>query len=383
MVSKIIKNIKFSGIGEMINRANKMGEDVIRLETGDIDSVPPTSIADGVMEAFNNGFTHYAPFSGYDDLKNAIAQKLTIENKIDSNSENILITSGGSMGLFIALCSLLDPQDEILITDPSWCHFEEIAKLCGGRVRTIPLLEKNRFQIDIDTLENSISKNTKIFLINTPHNPTGSVLEKKLIEEIAEVAERHEVIILADEEYEKFVYDNKKHYSIGSVYEDTITVQSFSKTYAMCGLRVGYITAKKEFVDEMTKLNLYTIICAPSICQKAVLRALENEETFVKEMVEEFEKRRNIVTDGLNKIGGITCAKPEGSTYVWPNISNLGICSYEMANCLVEKAKVATVAGSVFGKYGEGHLRLSLSAPKERLIDAINRIDNFVTNEYA
>lgn len=378
MVSKKIRNTKFSGIGEMINLANKTGGDIIRLETGDIDFSPPKSIAEGIEEAFKEGFTHYTPFKGYIDLREAIVQKLKMENGIETDPENILVTSGGSMGLFIALFSMLNPGDEIIITDPSWCHFEETIKLSGARIKTIPLTEENKFKIDINTLDNSISRKTKMLLINSPHNPTGSVLDRKLIEDIAEIAEKHKIIILADEEYEKFVYDNREHYSIGSVYENTITVQSFSKTYAICGLRLGYLVAKKEFIDEMTKLNLYTIICAPSICQRAVLGAMKKEKTFTKDVVSEFEKRRNILADGLNKIDGIKCARPEGGTYVWPNISQLRKSSYEVAKYFVEKARVVTVAGSVFGKNGEGYLRLSLGAPTEKIIEAVDRIKEAV-----
>jgi len=382
IVSDKMKNIKFSGIGEMVNLANKIGGDIIRLETGDIDFSPPRSILNGIVEAFERGFTHYAPFKGYDDLREAIAQKLKVENRIDADPENILITGGGSMGLFIALYSMLNPEDEIIITDPAWCHFEEIIKLCGARITTIPLIEENKFKINISALDNSISKKTKMLLINSPHNPTGSILDKKLIEGIAKIAEKNSIIILADEEYEKFVYDNRKHYSIGSIYENTITVQSFSKTYAICGLRIGYIVAKKEFIDEMTKLNLYTIICAPSICQRAVLKALKGEKTFTQEMVSEFEKRRNVLADGLNKIDGIKCIRPEGSPYVWANISGLEKNSYEIAKYFAEKAKVATVAGSVFGNNGAGYLRFSLAAPIEKIIEAVNRIKKTVADRY-
>ena len=376
MVRSNLEKINMSGIAKIVEIANKMGSDLIRLEMGDVDLTTPIFIAEEVVNATKQNFTHYTPFSGYNDLKKAIADKLKRDNNVSTNTDNVLVTSGASTALFIAMYSLLDSGDEIIVPDPFWSNVDGMTKLVGVKIKTLPMNKRNK--IDLNELENIVNKNTKALLINTPHNPTGSVFDKKLLEGIAQIAERHKLVVISDEEYEKFVYDKNKHFSIGSIYEDTVTIQSFSKTYAMCGWRIGYLAAKEDLVKEMTKVNLFTNICAPSICQRAALKALNSDQIFTKNMVKEFEERRDVFVRRLDKIKGIKCELPEGSVYVWPNVSELNNSSIETAKFLIKKAKVTSVPGSVFGKNGEGHLRFSLGAPLSTLEEAAERIEKAI-----
>ncbi len=369
-----LKSMKFSVIAQMNEIANNMGSDLIRLEMGDVDFTTPDFISQEAFNAAKQDFTHYTPFNGFPDLREAIAEKLENENNIKSDKDNVLVTTGASSAIFIAFYGLLNDNDEALIHEPFWSNFQGMATLAGVRLKPVPTEEKNGFKMDLNALENSITEDTKTLVLNSPNNPTGAVFEKKLLEQIAEIAEKHGLIIISDEEYEKFIYDDKKHFSIGSIYDDTVTIQSFSKTYAMCGWRVGYMCAKKQIISEMAKANLFTNICCSSISQRVALKALNSDQNFTKNMVGEFELRRNLFVKKLNKIDGIRCACPEGSLYVWPNVSGLNSNSFNVSKFLIEKAKVSVVPGNAFGDSGEGYLRISLGASSEKLEEAASRI---------
>ncbi len=369
-----LKSIKSSVIAQINEIANNMGSDLIRLEMGDVDFTTPDFISQEAVEATKQNFTHYTPFNGYPDLREAIAEKLENENNITADKNNVLVTTGASSALFIALYGLSNDNDEAIIHEPFWSNFQGITTLTGTRLKPFPTEEKNGFKIDLNALENSITKDTKILILNSPNNPTGAIFEKKLLEQIAEIAGKHGLIIISDEEYEKFIYEGNKHFSIGSIYEDTVTIQSFSKTYAMCGWRVGYMCAKKEIIDEMAKVNLFTNICCSSISQRVALKAMNSNQDFTKNMVREFEIRRDLFVKKLNKIDGIHCAYPEGSLYVWPNVSGLNSNSFNVSKFLIEKAKVSVVPGNAFGDSGEGYLRISLGASREKLEEAASRM---------
>ena len=381
IVSDKIKKVKFSGIGEMVKLANKIGGDMVRLEIGDVDYSPPECVKDALLKAVSDGNTHYPPFQGYSDLIESIAEKLKNENKLSVSPDNILVTSGGSMALFVALSSLINPGDEIIIQDPVWCHYPPMIELAGGIPKRVSLDSANNLELNIDDLKAKITNRTKGILLNTPNNPTGAVMSRKSCEEVAEIAKEHDLFIVADEEYEKFVFGGNRHTNIGSIYDNTVTIQSISKTYAMSGFRIGYIVADPKLINEIGKMNLYSAMYASSISQRAALAAMNDSRGFVESMVKEFEKRMNILVNGLNSIEGIKCEKSQGSVYAWPNIRKLGMNSIETAKFLVEKAKVVTVAGSEFGKNGEGYLRLSLGAPIKRIEEGVKRIKEAVENE--
>ncbi|MBI4167945.1 MAG: pyridoxal phosphate-dependent aminotransferase [Candidatus Aenigmarchaeota archaeon] len=369
-----LKSIKFSVIAQINEIANSMGSDLIRLEMGDVDFTTPDPISKEAFNAAKQNFTHYTPFNGFPVLREAIAEKLENENNITIDKNNVLVTTGASSAVFIAFYGLSNDNDEAIIHEPFWSNFQGMATLAGVKLKPVATEEKNGFKIDLNALENSITKDTKMLILNSPNNPTGAVFGKKLLEQTAEVAEKHGLIIISDEEYEKFIYDGKKHFSIGSIYDDTVTVQSFSKTYAMCGWRVGYMCAKKEIIDEMAKVNLFTNICCSSISQRVALKAMKSDQNFTKNMVKEFETRRDLFVKKLNKIDGIRCAYPEGSLYVWPNVSGLNSNSFNVSKFLIEKAKVSVVPGNAFGDSGEGYLRISLGASREKLEEAASRM---------
>jgi aspartate/methionine/tyrosine aminotransferase len=294
-------------------------------------------------------------------------------NGIRKSKEDILVTAGASGALFLVFQALLNRGDEVLLADPSWPHFAEMIKLSGGTTTGVPFISKDGKEFDAAALENSITGKTKVLLINSPHNPTGAVLSRKNLEEIAKIAEKRKLKVISDEVYEDFVYDLNKHDSIGSFYDNSISVYSFSKTYAMCGWRLGYVGADAHTVELMTKLNLYSITCIPPFIQMAGIAALEGDQSSVQEMVRRYRNRRDILVKGLNEINGIKCPSPNGSIYVWPDVSGLGE-SRSIAESLVKKSKCVTVPGEVFGANGNGRLRLSLSIDESRINEGLKRI---------
>jgi len=368
-----LDEIRFSGIGEMFNLANRIGGDLIRFETGDVDFATPAHIVESATEQLHNGLTHYAPYKGYDTLRQAIVNKLALKNRITKSLEDILVTSGGSGALYLAFQALLSEGDEVIISNPSWPHFAEMIRLAGGVPVEAPFISRDGREFDSAILENAITSKTRIILVNSPHNPSGAVLNKKDLREIAAIAEKCGATVLSDEVYESFVFDSNEHESIATISDNVVSVYSFSKTYAMCGWRLGYISANPILVERMTKLNLYSVTCIPPFIQLAGLAALEGDQTCVYEMVHAYQKRRDQLVTGLNAIPGVKCPSPRGSVYVWPDISYYGD-SRNVAKQLVEKAKCVTVPGCVFGSNGEGRLRLSLSLDEAKIAKGIARL---------
>jgi len=369
--------IQPSGIRVIFELARKM-EGVVRLEVGEPDFKTPDNICEAAKKVLDEGHIHYTSSFGMLDLRQALARKLKKDNEIDADPETeIVVTAGASCGVNIAILSTIDLGDEVLIPDPSWPHYEACVTLAGGVAVHYPLLEKNQFRPDVEDIRRRITRKTKMVVINSPSNPTGSLMEKRDVEAIAEMAKEHDLLVLSDEVYDKIVYDELRHISIASLSdmkERVITINSFSKTYAMTGWRLGYAVAKQEIAAEMAKLNLYSNSCPSLISQRAGITALSDPQDAVLMMVKEYERRRNEIVKGLNEIEGITCVKPEGAFYVFPNVSSLGMSSQDVAMFILKKAKVSTVPGSGFGKYGEGHLRLSYSTSIENIVEALARI---------
>jgi len=370
-----------SGIRIIFEMVHKM-KDVIRLEAGDPDFKTPDHICEAAKKAVDEGYTHYTSSFGMPELRQALARKLKKDNGIDADPETeIVVTAGASCAVNIAILSTINPGDEVLIPDPTWPHYEACVTLADGVAVHYPLLEKNQFRADIEDIRKRITKKTKMIVVNSPSNPTGGFMEKRDIEAIAETAKDYNLLVLSDEVYEKIVYDKLRHISIASLpdmKERTITVNSFSKTYAMTGWRLGYAVAKQEIAAEMAKLNLYSNSCPSSIAQRTGIAALSGPQDAVVMMAKEYERRRNEIVKGLNEIEGITCVKPRGAFYAFPNVSSLGMSSQDAAMFMLKEAKVSTVPGSGFGGYGEGYLRLAYSNSIENIVKALVRIRNAV-----
>ena len=369
--------IKSSAIRRMLELSMGM-EDIVHLEQGEPDFRTPNHILEAAVEAMRKGFTHYTEINGTLELRQAIAEKLERENGIEADPEKeITVTSGSQEAMFITALGILNPGDEALILDPYYPAYFEDTLLAEAVPVTVPLKEEENYHVNMETLEKRITKKTKMIWICNPSNPTGHVFSKEDLEVIAEVAKRHNLIVFADEIYEKLLYENSRHTSIGSLpgMEDrTITVNGFSKAYAMTGWRIGYIAAEKKLSATLRKLHYYTALCPNSISQKAALAALTGPQNCVQEMVKEYDRRRRLVLNELEKIEGLSYVRPKGAFYVFPNFSSFEESDEAMALHLLKKARVVTVPGSGFGEAGKGHLRISYSVSYKQVEEGMKRI---------
>jgi len=380
-ISEKTAMVKPSGIRRLFDLSQGV-KDVISLGIGEPDFDTPKHIVEAAKKALDEGYTHYTPNAGFLELREAIARKLWLENriKVDPRSE-IIVTVGGTGALFLSILSIIDPGDEVLIPDPGFLTYEPCVIFAGGRAVPVPVHEKDDFRMLPEEVKSRITSRTKCVVINSPQNPTGSVMLKKDLEAISEIAEKHDLFVISDEVYEKLTFDSAEHFSIASIPsmdERTITVNSFSKTYAMAGWRVGYATSKSAVIDEMVKLQQNIVANASSVAQMAALAALKGPQDCVKEMVDEYDRRRLLITRRLNEINGISCRAPRGAFYVFANITQLGKSSEEVAEFLLNEGKVVAVPGSAFGRHGEGYLRFCYATPMEKLEKALDRIEKAV-----
>jgi len=364
-----------------IMRLAAEGKDIISLGPGEPDFTTPKHIIDFAKKKLDEGYTHYSPPIGRFELRKAIAKKLRKDNKVNVEPDEIMVACGSQEALFLATLALLDPGEKMLVPNPGFLAYIPMVETVTGVPVSVPMLEEDGFEYNPDTIENLVDKRTRILLINTPSNPTGRILKKKTLEELAEIAIEHDLIIFSDEAYEKIVYDRNKHICIGSLNgmkDHVITFQSFSKSYAMPGWRVGYAAGPKDIIESMTRMHIYAGLCSPTISQLAALEALEGDQKCVKEMRDEYDRRRKLIMKRLKEIPKITFLKPEGAFYFFPNITGLKMKSTEVVQYLLKKAKVLTVPGTEFGKYGEGYIRMSYATAYEKIEEALNRIEKVV-----
>jgi aspartate/methionine/tyrosine aminotransferase len=271
---------------------------------------------------------------------------------------------------------LIEPGEEVMVIDPGYDYYSQIG-LFGGKPVRIPAREENGFKVDPVDVKKAVTPKTKMMIINTPANPTGALLDEGILKALAEISQHHGVLVLADEPYEDIVFDGNQHRSIAAIdgmQELTISAFTLSKTYAMTGWRVGYAVAPKSVIDEMEKLMEHMVSGVTAMAQRAALAAITGPQTCVQDMVEAYERRRRIVYEGLNAIEGISCLMPQSTFYAFPNIKDLGMSSWELAKFLVKEHKVAVVPGSIFGRNGEGYLRLSFAASSDQLTEGLRRL---------
>ena len=380
MVSKRVSEIPFSGIRRFFELVQK-SKDIISLGVGEPDFPTPEPIKDSGIRAIENDYTSYTSNYGLLELRIEIAKKLKKKNNIDRNPENeILITVGVSEALDLAVRAITDPGDEILVLEPCYVSYKPSVWFSYGNPIEVPSTEENEFIPQMEDIEKRTTKRTKAIILCSPNNPTGTVLRKRNLEEIADIAIENDLIVISDEIYEDLIYDNEKHYSIGSLngMEDrTITLNGFSKVYSMTGWRLGYATANSEIIEAMMKVHQYTMLCAPSIAQYAALDAFKHEK-YINEMVRQYDKRRRLLVKGLNSIDGISCVMPKGAFYAFPNIKESGLNSEEFAERLLRDGKVAVVPGNTFGECGEGYIRCSYSVSRDDISEALRRIEEFM-----
>jgi aminotransferase len=375
--SRRVSLIKPSAIRRMLELSAGM-KNIIHLEQGEPDFTTPKHIVDAAVEAAMKGFTHYTEIDGTPELRQAIAEKAEKDNGLDADPRTeITVTSGSQEAMLIAAFGFLNPGDEALILDPYYPAYFEDTLLAEAVPIPLALDENSDYGIDPEALESHVTKKTKMIWLCNPSNPTGHVFSKQDLETIAEVAKQHDLTVFADEIYEKIVYDGTEHVSIGSLpgmKDRTITVNGFSKAYAMTGWRIGYIIAEKKLSATLRNLHYYATLCPNAISQKAAYAALTGPQDCVQEMVTEYNRRRRYVLSELDKIKKLRCATPKGAFYVFPEFSSFEKSDEALAQYLLNEAKVATAPGSGFGKAGEGHLRISYSVSYEQLKEGIERI---------
>jgi len=368
--------VEWSGIRVMFALADEI-EGVVNLGIGQPDFDTPQHIRDAAKVALDDGYTRYPPAKGFFDLRQAIAEKLRKKNNIHSDPDtDIFVAVGAMQVIFNTMLHLIEPGEEVMVIDPGYDYYSQIG-LFGGLPVRIPAREENGFKVDPVDVKKAVTPKTKMMIINTPANPTGALLDEGILKALAEISQHHGVLVLADEPYEDIVFDGNQHRSIAAIdgmQELTISAFTLSKTYAMTGWRVGYAVAPKSVIDEMEKLMEHMVSGVTAMAQRAALAAITGPQTCVQEMLEAYERRRRIVYEGLNAIEGISCLMPQSTFYAFPNIKNLGMSSWELAKFLVKEHKVAVVPGSIFGRNGEGYLRLSFAASSERLTEGLSRL---------
>jgi aspartate aminotransferase len=388
-ISKRLQSIKPSptlAIDAKAKALKAKGVDIISFGTGEPDFDTPQNIKDAAIKAINSGFTKYCPVSGTPDLKDAIIKKFKEDNNLEYTREEVMVSCGGKHSLFNLFQTIFDEGDEVIIPAPYWVSYPDMAVLAGAVPVFITTSDKNHFKVKPTEIEKVITKKTKAFILNSPSNPTGNTYTKEELEEIADICIKNNLLIISDEIYEKLVYDNFKFFSIAQVSKEvkdhTIVVNGVSKAFAMTGWRIGYAAGPKEIIAAMTKMQSQSTSCPTSISLKAATEALNGDKACLETMRVEFEKRRNYIVDRLNKINGITCLKPEGAFYVFPNISNLLEKTYngklintdiELADYLLEEAKIAVVPGSAFG--AKGFIRFSYATSMEKIVEGLNRLE--------
>lgn len=353
------------------------GIDVVHLEIGEPDFNTPKNISDAATKALGEGYTHYCNSQGIVPLRAEIAKEIGRTRNVTIDPNRVVVTPGAKPIMFYSILALLGEKDEAIYPNPGFPIYESMINFIGAKPVPIPLREELDFRLDIDELRSKITPHTKLIIINSPHNPTGGVLELDDIRAIADIAQKHDIIVLSDEVYEHIVYEGEP-YSIASLpgmLDRTILLNGFSKTYAMTGWRLGYAVMPPELVDPIVGLIVNSVSCTATFIQHAGIDALTGPQDSIASMVAEFKKRRDLIVDGLNAIPGISCRRPKGAFYVFPNVKKLGMDSSQLANYLLNEAGVATLSGTDFGKYGEGYLRLSYANSIENIEKALKRIE--------
>lgn len=379
-LSQKITGMAGSATVQVMNKARALkqqGVDVMDLGGGDPDFDTPEHIQKAAIESMQSGFTHYVASSGLPDLRKAIARKLAQDNGVEVDPDRgIIVTPGGKLALYAALLALVNEGDEVILPEPAWVTYPPIVYLGGGVTVPLSLTAENGFKLTAEALNGLISPRTKAIIINSPSNPTGKVLSREELETVAKAARDHDLYVIADEMYEKIIFDDHEHISIASLpgmEERTIIINGMSKAYAMTGWRLGWLAGPQAIVKEIGKIQEQTATCAPSFVQVGGVAALNGPQEPVAKMTAEYERRRNFFVDMLNDIPHVSCFKPEGAFYAFPKF-DLGMSSIQVADLLLEKARVAGTPGSAFGTAGDGHVRFSFATSPEVLEMSARRI---------
>jgi aspartate aminotransferase len=368
---------------EVLNKARaleRQGKSIIHLEIGEPDFDTPSNVVEAGVDALRKGWTHYGPSAGQPELRQVLAEYVSRTRGVKVTSDEVVVVPGGKPIIFFTILALIDEGDEVIYPNPGFPIYESMINYVGGRAIPIHLREERDFALDVKELASLINDRTRLVIINSPQNPTGGILERRDIEQIAEAIGDRNIMILSDEIYSRLLFDGAEHFSIMSVpgmQERTILLDGFSKTYAMTGWRMGYGVMRNDLAAHITRLMTNSNSCTASFTQIAGVEAIRGDQSSVDRMRDEFQRRRDVFVAGLNKIKGFSCRMPKGAFYVFPNITHTGWKSKPLADALLEQAGVAALAGTSFGEFGEGYLRFSVANSLENLQQALDRLDQW------
>ncbi len=373
---------------EVLNKARaleRQGKSIIHLEIGEPDFDTPANVVEAGVDALRKGWTHYGPSAGLADLRQTLAEYVSRTRAVKVTSDEVVVVPGGKPIIFFAILALIEEGDEVVYPNPGFPIYESMINYVGGRAVPIHLREERNFSLDVDELASIINDRTKLIILNSPQNPTGGVLERKEIEQIAKIIGDRNIIVLSDEIYSRLLFDGGQHFSIMSVpgmQERTILLDGFSKTYAMTGWRMGYGVMRPDLAAHITRLMTNSNSCTASFTQVAGIEAIRGDQSSVDRMRSEFQRRRDVFVAGLNRIKGFSCRMPKGAFYVFPNITGTGWRSKPLADALLEQAGVAALSGTAFGEFGEGYLRFSVANSLENLQQALERVDQWTKKNF-
>jgi len=378
-ISQRVSQIPPSGIRRFFDLLSSM-EGVISLGVGEPDFVTPWHIREAAIYSIEKGYTMYTSNYGLPELREELARYLESRYGLHYNPDGeLLITVGVSEGLDLAMRAILDPGDEVIVPDPSYVAYSPCAILAGGIPIPVPTSIENDFKLDASAVEAHVTEQTKAIMIGYPCNPTGAVMGREELAQIAEVARRHNLLVISDEVYSRLVYgvEHTCFASLPGMKERTILLGGFSKAYAMTGWRIGYAAARKDIIEAMMKIHQYVAMCAPIMGQMAAIKALKSGEEAVTEMVAEYDRRRRIIVKGLNDMG-LTCFEPQGAFYAFPSVKSTGLSSEKFAEELLREEKVVVIPGSAFGECGEGYVRCCYATSLPEIEEALERMGRFV-----
>jgi aspartate aminotransferase len=364
---------------EVLNKARaleRQGKDIVHLEIGEPDFDTPKNIVEAGVDALHQGWTHYGPSAGLPELRQTIADEVSRTRHVPVSSDEVVVVPGGKPIIFFTLLALADVGDEVIYPNPGFPIYESMIHYAGAKAVPIRLHEEKDFGLDVDELASLITDRTRLIVLNSPENPTGGVLTRQDIHDIADAIGDRNIMVLSDEIYSRLIFEGE-HYSIMTepdFKERTILLDGFSKTYAMTGWRMGYGVMRPDLATHITRLMTNSNSCTASFTQVAGIEAVRGDQSSVDRMRDEFQRRRDVFVAGLNKIKGFSCRVPKGAFYVFPNIKKTGWSSKKLADALLEQAGVACLSGTAFGDYGEGYLRFSVANSLENLNKALQRI---------
>jgi aspartate/methionine/tyrosine aminotransferase len=368
---------------EVLNRARaleRQGKDIIHLEIGEPDFATPENIVNAGVDALHAGWTHYGPSAGLPELRDAIAEEVSRTRGIRVQPEEVVVVPGGKPIIFFSILALINAGDEVIYPNPGFPIYESMVNYVGGNAVPIRLREERDFSLDVDELESLISDRTRLIILNSPQNPTGGVLGKRDIEQIAEAIGDRNIFVLSDEIYSRLIFEGKHHSIMAEPgFKDrTILLDGFSKSYAMTGWRMGYGVMRPDLAVQVSRLMTNSNSCTASFSQVAGVEALRGDQGSVERMCAEFRQRRDMFVAGLKRIKGFACRMPKGAFYVFPNITSTGWQSKALADALLEDAGVACLSGTSFGGFGEGYIRFSIANSMENLGRALERVEKWV-----